>query len=451
VFDFNIVYLKRVLAIHRGGSMKRLSYLYVLIIALNLPAAQLTVPKDFAKIQDAVDKVESGDTVFINDGIYHESITLKDSICLIGQSPLTTIIRGNKRVPVIKAGDKALIKNLTIDNGSKGILCENVIPTIQNCIIRDNKGTGIHCLVSLPDILNCLILSNDWTGIFCESTRSIKSSIQHNIVAENGYCGILLSGNSEVLIQNNVIIGNKQFGIYAEATSKKTRIIYNDFFSNRSNNNYFAIVDRSNIQENPQYPFVSGIVHNYYGAESATLKGKGKDGVTIGIINESDLVQFINDPDMDGVSGKNDLCKDIAEDIDNFQDQDGCPDFDNDNDGIYDTHDLCPDSAEDLDNNRDDDGCPDLDNDNDGILDTKDLCPANKETVNSFKDDDGCPDEAPIKGVNETENRSLKNNNPIQQKTPTGVPDTNKVICDPQSQKIDSTKTDSLKQSIPAK
>lgn len=431
--------------------MKRLSYLYIFIIALNLPAAQITVPKDFAKIQDAVDKAEPGDTVFVNEGIYHESITLKDSICLLGRSALTTIIKGNKRGPVIKAGDKTLIKNLTIENGYKGILCENVIPTIQNCIIRDNKGTGIHCLVSLPDILNCLILSNDWTGIFCESTRSIKSSIEHNIIAENGYSGIMLSGNSEVLIQNNVITGNKQFGIYAEVTSKKTRIIYNDFFANRSNNNYFAIVDRSNVQENPQYPIISGIVHDYYGAESAQLKGKGKDGATIGMINASDLLQVISDPDMDGVSGKNDLCPNIPEDIDKFQDQDGCPEFDNDNDGIYDNHDLCPDSAEDLDNNRDDDGCPDLDNDNDGILDIKDLCPSNKETINSFKDDDGCPDEAPIKGNNEVENKSLKNDKPIEQKTLAVTPDANKVIPDSQHQKIDSTDTDTLKQSIPVK
>jgi OmpA-OmpF porin, OOP family len=428
--------------------MKRLSYLYVFILAINLPAAQLTVPKDFVKIQDAVDKAEPGDTVFVNAGIYHESITLKDSINLLGQSPLTAIIRGNKREPVIKAGDKALIKNLSIENGSKGILCENVIPTIQNCIIRDNKGTGIHCLVSLPDILNCLILSNDWTGIYCESTRSMKSSIQHNIVAENGYCGIMLSGNSEVLIQNNVIIENKQFGIYAEETSKKTRITYNDFFSNRSNNNYFAIVDRSNVRENPQYPIISGIVHNYFGSESAILKGKGKDGVTIGMINETDLLQFMNDPDNDGVLGKNDLCKDIPEDIDHYQDQDGCPDFDNDNDGIYDNQDLCPDSAEDFDNNRDDDGCPDLDNDNDGVLDVNDLCPSNKETINNFKDDDGCPDEVPTKDV---EKKSLKIDNTLQQKTQAVIPDTKKAVTDTQPIETDSTKTDSLKPSIQVK
>ncbi len=391
-----------------GVTMRKLSYLLVLIVAFNVPAALIKVPQEFPKIQNAIDKAESGDTVLVSAGIYYESVILKDQISLIGQSALSTVLRGNKRSPVIRAADKALIKDLTIENGSKGILCENVIPSIRNCIIRDNKGTGIHCLVSLADISNNVVLRNDWTGIFCESTRSIKSSIKHNVIAENGYCGVMLAGNSEVLIQNNVLYNNKQYGIWAEATSKKSRIIYNDFYSNRAVSNYFAIVDKSNVNLDPQYPLVKGSVRNYYGIEPVALKGKGKDGASIGMIQESEMMQFVNDPDLDGVTGENDLCKDTPEDIDKFQDQDGCPDFDNDNDGIYDNQDLCLDSAEDFDNNRDDDGCPEFDNDKDGILDGKDLCPNNKETLNSYKDDDGCPDEI-IPGK---EDNSSKSNGP---------------------------------------
>jgi hypothetical protein len=47
------------------------------------------------------------------------------------------------------------------------------------------------------------------------------------------------------------------------------------------------------------------------------------------------------DPDSDGVVGKFDLCPDVPEDIDGYQDQDGCPDLDNDGDGIPDINDQC--------------------------------------------------------------------------------------------------------------
>jgi OmpA-OmpF porin, OOP family len=375
--------------------MKKTVFLGVMLVSLNVGAAVISVPKDVSKIQAAIDKAENKDTVLVSDGLYFESITMKDEISLIGQSARGTIISGNKREPVIKAGDKTVIKNLTVQNGSTGIICENVMPTIRNCIIKDNKGTGIHCLVTLADILNNVIIGNEWTGIYCESVHSIKTSIQHNVIADNGYCGIMLHGNSEVLVQNNVIINNRKYGIYAEESSRKSRITYNNIYGNRTSNNYFAITDRSNIQENPQYPMI-GKVYDYYGSEASNLKGKGKDGSTIGIINDSDLNQIMNDPDIDGVLGAQDLCKDIQEDFDKFQDDDGCPDFDNDQDGIYDNQDLCPDSAEDFDNFRDDDGCPDPDNDKDGVLDGSDLCPNNVEVMNGYKDDDGCPDEVPV-------------------------------------------------------
>jgi len=88
----------------------------------------------------------------------------------------------------------------------------------------------------------------------------------------------------------------------------------------------------------------------------------------------------------------NDKCPNAAEDIDGFEDEDGCPDIDNDLDAIPDVRDSCPDVKEDVDAYNDADGCPDLDNDRDGIVDSLDQCPNVPETFNNLRDDDGCPD-----------------------------------------------------------
>ena len=69
---------------------------------------------------------------------------------------------------------------------------------------------------------------------------------------------------------------------------------------------------------------------------------------------------------------------------------------DGDKDGIKDAKDKCPKDAEDMDGYQDEDGCPDTDNDNDGILDKDDKCKNEAETKNGFEDEDGCPDENPI-------------------------------------------------------
>src|SRR5262249_1592521 len=57
--------------------------------------------------------------------------------------------------------------------------------------------------------------------------------------------------------------------------------------------------------------------------------------------------------------------------------------------------DKCPDRPEDMDGFEDDDGCPDIDNDGDHVLDIADKCPLQPETLNGFEDDDGCPDTVP--------------------------------------------------------
>jgi outer membrane protein OmpA-like peptidoglycan-associated protein len=101
------------------------------------------------------------------------------------------------------------------------------------------------------------------------------------------------------------------------------------------------------------------------------------------------------DNDNDGIPDATDQAPDLPEDLDGFEDSDGIPDLDNDQDGITDADDQCPNQAEDIDNFEDDDGCPDLDNDNDGIQDDKDQCPNEAEVVNGFEDEDGCPDEVP--------------------------------------------------------
>lgn len=103
------------------------------------------------------------------------------------------------------------------------------------------------------------------------------------------------------------------------------------------------------------------------------------------------------DSDADGINDDTDKCVKEAEDKDEFQDEDGCPDADNDADGINDDADKCKAEAEDKDNFQDDDGCPDADNDADGVPDTSDKCADAPETKNGFDDEDGCADEIPAK------------------------------------------------------
>lgn len=98
------------------------------------------------------------------------------------------------------------------------------------------------------------------------------------------------------------------------------------------------------------------------------------------------------DRDGDGIMDDKDACAEAAEDMDGFEDGDGCPELDNDHDSLPDSADKCPDEQEDVDNFEDSDGCPEPDNDKDGIDDVSDHCPNEPENMNDFEDTDGCPD-----------------------------------------------------------
>ncbi|HZH02832.1 MAG TPA: OmpA family protein, partial [Myxococcaceae bacterium] len=91
------------------------------------------------------------------------------------------------------------------------------------------------------------------------------------------------------------------------------------------------------------------------------------------------------DRDGDTIPDDRDKCQDQKEDIDGFEDGDGCPDPDNDKDTVLDFEDVCPDDP----GTRDMDGCPDRDQDE--IPDPTDKCP----DVPGPPENDGCPFEGP--------------------------------------------------------
>jgi outer membrane protein OmpA-like peptidoglycan-associated protein len=369
---------------------------------------KIIVPHDFSTIHSALGEVDEGDTVYVVNGVYKENIALSDNIVLMGQEMTKTVIDGRRLAPCVLGADGAVITGFTIRNGSTGILCKNSRPIIKGNFIVDNKGAGIHALISLPEIKNNIIYRNEWTGIFLESTRGTRTSIDHNVILENGYSGIFCAHRTEVLIRNNILTSNKQYGVFIAPEAKKTRIIYNNMYKNRKPFNPDAVVNQTNISKEPI--FISPIHpdYNYFLKDASALKGKGENGSDIGLITEEMIEVLSTDRDGDGILDDVDQCPDVAEDVDGFEDEDGCPDFDNDGDGIADNVDNCPDDPEDLEGFQDQDGCPDTDNDKDGILDAEDNCPNNPETVNGYKDTDGCPDEKPkeikqaliLRGVN---------------------------------------------------
>ncbi len=142
------------------------------------------------------------------------------------------------------------------------------------------------------------------------------------------------------------------------------------------------------VSSQPYYPYRKGFADGQVVDYETQALPKVALGLQVGWTGS-----FISkDTDGDGIPDKVDGCPKEKEDMDGFQDADGCPDPDNDDDSIPDLQDKCPNQAEDRDGIQDDDGCPETDADNDGIPDDDDKCPLEPEDRDGFQDMDGCPD-----------------------------------------------------------
>ena len=128
------------------------------------------------------------------------------------------------------------------------------------------------------------------------------------------------------------------------------------------------------------------------GAGSAVVRGVGSPDVRAYLGVDWTSEAGASDADGDGIEDEADKCPEQAEDVDGFEDRDGCPEVDNDQDGIPDVADGCPREPEDADGFEDDDGCPEPDNDQDGVGDLLDKCPTELEDKDGHEDADGCPD-----------------------------------------------------------
>lgn len=152
-------------------------------------AQELTVATDksgnYTKIQDAIDAAVKGTTIRVKPGRYHENITMKPGIVLLGNN-YNSVIDGGGTGCVVQMADSCEIANFTITNSG--------------------DETGINdCGILIKDAIECKII--------------------RNLIVKNGHYGIVIS-NASVDIRSNVITKNAILGIYID-DNVECRIAYN--------------------------------------------------------------------------------------------------------------------------------------------------------------------------------------------------------------------------------
>jgi hypothetical protein len=242
--------------------MKKLLFI-LSVLASTVQATIITVPGQYATIQEAINASSDGDTVEVSPGTYYENINYREKNIVLsslyylnGDTSYisSTVINGGTPLIadsascVVIAGSQdstAVLQGFTLTGGlgtrwqdihnagfyreGGGILIELSSPTVQHNIIIDNHitnlanvintgGGGIRIGDGNPVIQNNLILHNEAVygpGIVLNYTAA---RIRNNIIASNyggqnyyGGSGIWMVadyGTVPKIIENNTIINN---------------------------------------------------------------------------------------------------------------------------------------------------------------------------------------------------------------------------------------------------
>jgi parallel beta-helix repeat protein len=217
-------------------------------------------PADFRTIREAINAANPGDTIFVYNGTYYESVVVNKTVSLIGENRNTTIIDGNKaaRVVSVTAND-VILENLTIQNSlpwyaSSGCLyITSNSNIIQNNIITNNGENGM--------------------GIWLDST--VNNTVTNNDITEN-YFGITLIDSSNNTIANNNVTNNSGYGVYLSSS------MCNVISSNTIVNNPWGVILDYSLSINMNNNTISE--SNYYGV---ALSGSSDSNLTNNVVNSS--------------------------------------------------------------------------------------------------------------------------------------------------------------------
>ena len=222
-----------------------------------------TKAQPYKTIQQAIDNVYDGYTIYVYNGTYYENLVINKTVNIDGECRETTIIDGGNNGDIVTierpnvrisgftirnsgerlfdSGIKTLtlytyltIKNNIIYNNDIGIFLNymdytpswNVIE--DNIIYNNNDGIYSHwdCFNT---VYNNKIFNNIDDGI--EFTRCQSSTIKNNELKNNGNCAIFLRGASSYNTVENNIIENNSLGIKL-SESHKVKISKNNFVDN---------------------------------------------------------------------------------------------------------------------------------------------------------------------------------------------------------------------------
>ena len=270
-------------------------------------SADIVVPTDFPKIQDAIDAANEGDVIKVLPGTYTEQITISKNLTLLGSGAKSTIIEappleelepnviGLPYIVEVNDGAEVTMKGFTI-KGPQGTDCDDLIgisviedgtinlkhAVIKGCTLN-SVGVGLFEGTGHATITKTFITDYRDHGVFAIGPNTTLTMSYNKIVGSApdrvGIVGILFVFDTLGIITHNEISDNicnipntcgpnwfnqfQAFGIIADIVSEGSIIANNYVSNNDAGIGVFAesgccIVEQNKLKDNRFFGMIVG-------------------------------------------------------------------------------------------------------------------------------------------------------------------------------------------------
>ncbi len=216
------LYSKAVFGLSRFDLRVLCAYFFVNLLFSPVSAypRNIYVPKDYPKVQEALNAAAEGDTIWIAPGKYVGGFVVSKDVVIFGAGAdkCTVTPLPNSPYPVVFINkNSSIIDGLTVDNSGGAALAGVVInggsPRLTRMKVKGGSKDGIIVNGSgysdVPILKFSEIFANKGNGLFVVKTAMLVGG---NKIYNNGSSGISLRDSSAKL-ENNKIYENKEVGI----------------------------------------------------------------------------------------------------------------------------------------------------------------------------------------------------------------------------------------------
>ena len=189
---------------------------FIHLLLVSVQAKEISVPKSYSTIQDAINAAEPYDTIVVDDGTYKENILVSKPLKLtsINGYEKTVIISRSKDLPAIKVQETSGVhlSGFTVSGSEKAAI---TLLKTTGSVVSDNLAIDSYNGIYLEDSAENEILNNDLhsnvNGLSLYNSN--KNSLHLNRVNSNSEKGIVLLFSSNNQLSRNTANSNYWNGI----------------------------------------------------------------------------------------------------------------------------------------------------------------------------------------------------------------------------------------------